>query len=276
MRKHSKNKKKYLSAIYILWMLVFTIIPLGLVVYFSLTTIDGKFTFENLKNIGEYTPVFLSSIKLSAISTALCLLLGYPFAYIISKVKASKQVIFMIFIMLPMWINFLLRTYAWMTLLENNGIINRLLSFIGIGPVHMINTQGAVVLGMVYNFLPYMIIPIFNVMTKIDKSYIEAAQDLGANNRRVMTRIIFPLSMPGVVSGITMVFVPAVSTFIISTMLGGGSNMMIGDLIELQFLGGSYDPNLGSALSLVLMVLILISMGIMNEFDSGEEDVLAV
>ncbi|MBQ6380907.1 MAG: ABC transporter permease [Clostridia bacterium] len=276
MRKHSKNKKKYLSAIYILWMLVFTIIPLGLVVYFSLTTIDGKFTLENLKNIGEYTPVFLSSIKLSAISTALCLLLGYPFAYIISKVKASKRVIFMIFIMLPMWINFLLRTYAWMTLLENNGIINRMLSFIGIGPVHMINTQGAVVLGMVYNFLPYMIIPIFNVMTKIDKSYIEAAQDLGANNRRVMTRIIFPLSMPGVVSGITMVFVPAVSTFIISTMLGGGSNMMIGDLIELQFLGGSYDPNLGSALSLVLMVLILISMGIMNEFDSGEEDVLAV
>lgn len=276
MRKPSNNKKKYLSAIYILWMLVFTIIPLGLVIYFSLTTIDGKFTLENLKNIGEYTPVFLSSIKLSAISTALCLLLGYPFAYIISKVKASKQVIFMIFIMLPMWINFLLRTYAWMTLLENNGIINRLLSFIGIGPVHMINTQGAVVLGMVYNFLPYMIIPIFNVMTKIDKSYIEAAQDLGANNRRVMTRIIFPLSMPGVVSGITMVFVPAVSTFIISTMLGGGSNMMIGDLIELQFLGGSYDPNLGSALSLVLMVLILISMGIMNEFDSGEEDVLAV
>jgi len=197
MRKPSNNKKKYLSAIYILWMLVFTIIPLGLVVYFSLTTIDGKFTLENLKNIGEYTPVFLSSIKLSAISTALCLLLGYPFAYIISKVKASKQVIFMIFIMLPMWINFLLRTYAWMTLLENNGIINRLLSFIGIGPVHMINTEGAVVLGMVYNFLPYMIIPIFNVMTKIDKSYIEAAQDLGANNRRVMTRIIFPLSMPG-------------------------------------------------------------------------------
>ncbi|MBQ3431485.1 MAG: ABC transporter permease [Clostridia bacterium] len=276
MSKKKTNKKEYLAAPYIVWMIVFTIIPMALVIYFSLTTIDGKFTFDNLKNIGEYTPVFLSSIKLSAISTILCLLLGYPFAYIISKVKMSKQMIFMIFIMLPMWINFLLRTYAWMTLLENNGIINKFLGLFGIAPVHMINTQGAVVLGMVYNFLPYMIIPIFNVITKIDKSVIEAAQDLGANQFHVMTRIIFPLSMPGIVSGITMVFVPAVSTFIISTMLGGGSNMMIGDLIDLQFLGGSYDPNLGSALSLVLMVLILISMGIMNEFDSGDGEVLSV
>ena len=276
MKSSANNTKKVLAAPYILWMLIFTVIPLGLVIYFSLTNVDGKFTFENLKNIGEYTPVFLSSIKLSAISTVICLLLGYPFAYIISKVKAKKQMVFMIFIMLPMWINFLLRTYAWMTLLENNGIINKLLGLIGIGPVHMINTQGAVVLGMVYNFLPYMIIPIFNQMTKIDKSVIEAAQDLGANGAKVISKVIFPLSMPGIVSGITMVFVPAVSTFIISTMLGGGSNMMIGDLIELQFLGGSYDPNLGSALSLVLMVLILISMGIMNEFDSGEEDMIAV
>ncbi len=275
VKNKQKNKLKYLSGIYVFWMIVFTVIPLLLIIYFSFTTTEGKFTFENIKNIGEFTPVFLSSIKLSAISTIICLLLGYPFAYIISKINASKQMIFIIFIMLPMWINFLLRTYAWMTLLENNGIINKLLSLVGIGPVHMINTQGAVVLGMVYNFLPYMIIPIFNVITKIDKSCIEAAQDLGANHVRVMTRVIFPLSMPGIVSGITMVFVPAVSTFIISTMLGGGSNMMIGDLIELQFLGGSYDPNLGSALSLVMMVLILISMGIMNEFDTGE-DVMAL
>lgn len=276
MKNNLKNRKYLIASPYVVWMLIFTVIPLSLVVFFSFTTIDGKFTFENLKNIGEYTPVFLSSIKLSAISTAICLLLGYPFAYIISKVKASKQMVFMIFIMLPMWINFLLRTYAWMTLLENNGIINKLLGLFGIGPVHMINTQGAVVLGMVYNFLPYMIIPIFNVITKIDKSVIEAAQDLGANSFRVITRVIFPLSFSGIVSGITMVFVPAVSTFIISTMLGGGSNLMIGDLIELQFLGGSYDPNLGSALSLVLMVLILISMGIMNEFDNGGEDMIAI
>ena len=274
--KNKRNNKKLLASVYIIWMLIFTIIPLGLVVYFSLTDINGAFTFENLKNIGEYTPVFLSSIKLSAISTILCLLLGYPFAYIISKIKASKQTVILIFIMLPMWINFLLRTYAWMTLLENNGLINRFLGLFGIAPLHMINTQGAVVLGMVYNFLPYMIIPIYNVITKIDKNVIVAAQDLGANSFNVMTRVIFPLSTPGIVSGITMVFVPAVSTFIISTMLGGGSNLMIGDLIELQFLGGSYDPNLGSALSLVLMVLILISMGIMNEFESGEEEMIAI
>lgn len=275
-KKTSRNNKKYLSSAYIVWMLIFTIIPLGLVVYFSLTDVNGNFTFNNLKNIGEYTPIFLSSIKLSAIATVLCLLLGYPFAYLISKFKASKQTVFLIFIMLPMWINFLLRTFAWMTLLENNGLINKFFGLFGLGPFQMINTQGAVVLGMVYNFLPYMIIPIYNVITKIDKNVIEAAQDLGANNVKVISKIIFPLSMPGIVSGITMVFVPAVSTFIISTMLGGGSNMMIGDLIELQFLGGSYDPNLGSALSLILMVLILISMGIMNEFDSGEEEIIAV
>lgn len=274
--RNKRNNKKLLASVYIVWMLIFTIIPLGLVVFFSLTDKNGSFTFENLKNIGEYTPVFLSSIKLSAISTVICLLLGYPFAYIISKIKASKQTVILIFIMLPMWINFLLRTYAWMTLLENNGLINRFLALFGIAPLHMINTQGAVVLGMVYNFLPYMIIPIYNVITKIDKNGIVAAQDLGANSVNVMTRVIFPLSTPGIVSGITMVFVPAVSTFIISTMLGGGSNLMIGDLIELQFLGGSYDPNLGSALSLVLMVLILISMGIMNEFDSGEEEMIAI
>ena len=274
--RNKRNNKKLLAFVYIVWMLIFTIIPLGLVVFFSLTDKNGSFTFENLKNIGEYTPVFLSSIKLSAISTVICLLLGYPFAYIISKIKASKQTVILIFIMLPMWINFLLRTYAWMTLLENNGLINRFLALFGIAPLHMINTQGAVVLGMVYNFLPYMIIPIYNVITKIDKNVIVAAQDLGANSVNVMTRVIFPLSTPGIVSGITMVFVPAVSTFIISTMLGGGSNLMIGDLIELQFLGGSYDPNLGSALSLVLMVLILISMGIMNEFDSGEEEMIAI
>lgn len=274
--KNKRNNKKLLASVYIVWMLIFTIIPLGLVIYFSLTDTSGGFTFENLKNIGEYTPIFLSSIKLSAISTILCLLLGYPFAYIISKIKASKQTVILIFIMLPMWINFLLRTYAWMTLLENNGLINRFLGLFGLGPFHMINTQGAVVLGMVYNFLPYMIIPIYNVIIKIDKNVIVAAQDLGANSFNVMTRVIFPLSTPGIVSGITMVFVPAVSTFIISTMLGGGSNLMIGDLIELQFLGGSYDPNLGSALSLVLMVLILISMGIMNEFESGEEEMIAI
>ncbi len=271
-----RNKKKLLFAPYMIWMLIFTVIPLALVIYFSFTDINGKFTFENIINMGDYTPVFLSSIKLALIATLICLLIAYPFAYIISKIKAKKQVILIMFIMLPMWINFLLRTYAWMTLLENNGLINRFLGIFGIEPLHMINTEGAVILGMVYNFLPYMIIPIYNVMTKIDKSCIEAAQDLGANSFHVIKRVIFPLSTPGIVSGITMVFVPAVSTFIISTMLGGGSNMLIGDLIELQFLGGSYDPNLGSALSFVLMILILISMGIMNEFESDRDDMVIV
>jgi len=174
-------------------------------------------------------------------------------------------------IMLPMWMNFLLRTYAWMSLLEDTGLINQFLQLLGLNPVHMINTSGAVVLGMVYNYLPYMVLPIYSILTKMDTSVIEAAQDLGANNTKVFLKVVFPLSIPGVISGITMVFVPSVSTFIISKMLGGGGNLLIGDLIDMQFLGNAYNPNLGSAISLVLMVLILICMGIMNQFDDGDE-----
>jgi len=177
-------------------------------------------------------------------------------------------------VMLPMWMNFLLRTYAWMTLLGNNGIINTLLGYVGLGPYKMLNTEGAVVLGMVYNYLPYMILPLYSVMEKIDKSLIEAAADLGCNGARVLAKVIFPLSLPGVTSGITMVFVPAISTFIISRMLGGGGNLLIGDLIEMQFLGNSYNPNLGAGISLVLMVIILLIMTIMNQFDSDDEKVL--
>ena len=172
-------------------------------------------------------------------------------------------------VMLPMWMNFLLRTYAWMTLLEDNGLINGALAALGLPRAHMINTSGAVVLGMVYNYIPYMILPLYSVLTKIDRSVIEAAQDLGANSREVFLKVVVPMSMPGVISGVTMVFVPAVSTFIISKMLGGGGNLLIGDLIDMQFLGSAYNPNLGSAVSLVLMVIILICMGIMNQFDDG-------
>ena len=178
--------------------------------------------------------------------------------------------IYLLLVMLPMWINFLLRTYAWMSLLEDNGLINNMLAAVGLPRIHMINTAGAVVLGMVYNYIPYMILPIYSVLTKIDNSVIEAAQDLGANNRNVFLKVVLPMSMPGVISGVTMVFVPAVSTFIISKMLGGGGNLLIGDLIDMQFLGSAYNPNLGSAISLVLMVIILICMGIMNQFDDGE------
>ena len=173
-------------------------------------------------------------------------------------------------VMLPMWMNFLLRTYAWMTLLERNGLINRFFALFGLGPFEMINTQGAVVLGMVYNYLPFMILPLYTIMVKIDDRIIEAAQDLGANSFHVFSKVVLPLSVPGITTGITMVFVPAVSTFIISRMLGGGGNLLIGDLIDLQFLGNAYNPNLGAAISLVLMVLILLCMSIMNQFDNDE------
>ncbi len=255
------------SAIYIIWMTLFTLIPMALVLYFAFTNPMGKFTLDNIINVGRYSSIFLKSIWLGALSTIICLLIGYPLAYMISKVNTKYQNIMVMLIMLPMWMNFLLRTYAWMTILENNGIINNILSSIGIAPLSLINTSGAVVLGMVYNFLPYMILPIYSIIVKIDKKIIEAAQDLGAGKRKVFSKILLPLSIPGIISGITMVFVPAVSTFIISKMLGGGSNILIGDLIEMQFLGNSYNPHLGSAISLVLMILILISIGIMNRFD---------
>ena len=264
------NKKKYLAAPYIVWMIVFTIIPMALVIYFSLTTIDGKFTFDNLKNIGEYTPVFLSSIKLSAISTILCLLLGYPFAYIISKVKMSKQMIFMIFIMLPMWINFLLRTYAWMTLLENNGVINAILKFLRLPLIHIINTPGAIVFGMVYNFLPFMVLPLYNSLAKIDENVINAARDLGANNVQTFFKITLPLTIPGIMSGITMVFVPALTTFVISNLLGGAKILLIGNVIEQEF-SQTNNWHLGSGLSLVLMIFIVISMIISAIFDKDGE-----
>ena len=254
---------------YLIWMAIFIIVPTALVVIFAFTDKSGAFTLQNLESVGQYSNVFLRSIWLGAISTFICLALGYPFAYLVAKTGAGRQNVIIMLVMLPMWMNFLLRTYAWMTLLEDSGIINRFLNMCGLPTVHMINTQGAVVLGMVYNYIPYMILPLYSVLTKIDPSVIEAAQDLGANSRKVFLRVTVPMSMPGIISGVTMVFVPAVSTFIISKMLGGGSNLLIGDLIDMQFLGSAYNPNLGSAISLVLMVLILICMGIMNQFDEN-------
>lgn len=262
-------KAKSASYPYVVWMAVFIVVPMALVVVFAFTDRNGSFTLQNIRDVGQYSNVFLRSIWLGAVATVICLVLGYPLAYIISRVRAKRQNLMIMLVMLPMWMNFLLRTYAWMTLLEDSGFINRALGFFGLPAVHMINTQGAVVLGMVYNYIPYMILPLYSVLTKIDRSVIEAAQDLGANSRTVFLRVTFPMSMPGVISGVTMVFVPAVSTFIISKMLGGGSNLLIGDLIDMQFLGSTYNPNLGSAISLVLMVLILICMGIMNQFDEN-------
>ena len=266
------TRNKWISGPYLVWMVLFIVVPMGMVAWFAFTdNVTGVFTLDNILRIGNYSNVFVRSIWLGALATLICLLIGYPLAYIISRVDEKYQNVIVLLIMLPMWMNFLLRTYAWMSLLEDNGIINNLLAAIGLPRIHMINTSGAVVLGMVYNDLPYMVLPLYSVLTKIDGSVIEDAQDLGANRFQVFRRVIFPMSMPGIISGITMVFVPSVSTFIISKMLGGGGNMLIGDLIEMEFLGNSYNPNLGSAISLVLMVLILISMGIMNQFSDGED-----
>ena len=231
------KKTKWTASPYLVWMVAFIAVPLAIVVYFAFTDKAGHFTLENIMGLGAYTTVFARSIVLAAIATAICLVLAFP-----------------------MWMNFLLRTYAWMSLLEHNGIINRFLGLLGVGPFNMINTSGAVVLGMVYNYLPYMVLPLYTIMVKIDNSVIEAAQDLGANVYHVVAKVLVPLSMPGITTGITMVFVPSISTFIISRMLGGGSNLLIGDLIELQFLGNSYNYNLGSAMSLVLMVIVLLCM----------------
>ena len=224
------------------------------------TTRDGAFTLENITGLGAYTTVFARGIVQAVIATVICLIIAFPIGFMLSRMAPAHQKMMQMLIMLPMWMNFLLRTYAWMTLLENNGLINRFLGLFGIGPLHMINTSGAVVLGMVYNYLPYMILPLYTIMVKIDQSVIEAAQDLGANQFHILTRVLVPLAMPGITTGITMVFVPSISTFIISRMLGGGSNLLPGDLIEMQFLGNSYNYNLGSAMSLVLMVIVLLCM----------------
>ena len=261
---------RWAAAPYLVWMAAFIVVPLFIVIWYALTNSEGQPTLENLAAIGRYSSVFARSLLLAAEATIICLVLAFPVGYFLSRLRANKQHIMLMLVMLPMWMNFLLRTYAWMTLLERNGLINRLLDLFGLGPVEMINTSGAVVLGMVYNYLPYMILPLYTAMTKIDDSVIEAAQDLGCNTFKVVTRVLIPLSGPGIATGITMVFVPAVSTFIISRMLGGGSNLLIGDLIELQFLGNSYNLNLGSAMSLVLMVIVLLCMSFTSSFDESE------
>ena len=252
------KKLKVFAAPYLVWMAVFIVVPLLMVAYFAFTNEEGHFTLDYIANVGQY-------------ATVVCLVLAYPVSFILSRMKKHHQGTMLMIVMLPMWMNFLLRTYAWMTLLGNNGIINNLLGMIGIGPLKLINTEGAVVLGMVYNYLPFMILPLYSVMVKIDKSLIEAASDLGCNPVSTLFRVVVPLSVPGIMSGVTMVFVPAISTFIISRMLGGGSNLLIGDLIEMQFLGNAYNPHLGAGISLVLMVIILLIMTIMNQFNPDDQ-----
>lgn len=261
---------KTLAIPYVVWVLIFTIIPLALVVFFAMTDSDGNFTLDNLFQMSDYMSVLFRSIIFAIIATVVCLVIAFPAAYIISRAQSMNQSSLIILVMVPMWISFLLRTYAWMTLLEPNGLINKLFSLIGLGPFELINNPGAVILGMVYNYLPFMILPLHSVMTKIEQHTVEAAQDLGCNKMTLVKKIILPLSMPGISTGIVAVFVPSVSTFVISRMLGGGTNDLIGDFIESQFLGNSYNPHLGSAMALVLMVIVLFMMSLFNQFGSEE------
>ena len=273
MNRRSAAASRLIASPYIVWAALFIIAPLFFVVYYSFTDSAGGFTLLNIQTLPKYLPTFLRSIWFGIVATIICLVIAFPLAYYISKKSDKAQRTFVLLIMLPMWMSFLIRTYSWMALLQDTGIINTFLGKLGIDPVHMINTGGAVILGMVYNFLPYMILPIYSVMAKLDYSMVEACQDLGGNGFNVLRRCIIPMSIPGVVSGITMVFVPSVSTFYISQKLGGGSFDLIGDVIERQF-QQSYNYNLGAALSLVLMVLIVISMAIMNHFSEGEGEMI--
>lgn len=270
MKRKESLGQRLCASPHIVWSAIFIVVPLIMVVYYAFTDRNGAFTLENISRLSDYTTTFLRSIWFGIIATVICLIIAYPLAYIIAQSKARVQSTMIMLVMVPMWMNFLLRTYSWMTLLEDTGVINNILGKLGIGPLHMINTAGAVILGMVYNFLPYMVLPIYTVMTKLDKSLIEAAQDLGGNKFVVFRDVVFPTTISGVVSGITMVFVPSVSTFYISQKLGGGSFALIGDIIEMQF-QVSNNFNFGAALSLVLMILILICMAVMNRFGDTDE-----
>ena len=284
-----RNKRAWFAFPYVIWMALFVVIPILIMLFYSLTaeveTADRTAfagSLENFTGMSLYMSVFGRSFWLALIATVICLLIGYPVAYLMSREGPGFQRVAMALIMLPMWMNFLLRTYSWMAILENNGLLNQLFQKLGVISLYnrltgsdidhfqMIRTSGAVVLGMVYNYLPFMILPIYTVLTKLDHRLTEAAEDLGANAVTVFRRVTLPLSVSGIISGITMVFVPSVSTFAISRLLGGGTQMMLGDLIENQFLGGAYNPHLGAAISMVMMVIVVICMLVMNHFGDGE------
>ena len=260
---------KLLDKPYALWAVLFVLAPLCMVVYYAFTDTSGAFSLHSVSQIPSYLSTILLSVLYGLAATVICLLLGYPFAYLISKHSARRQRTVVLLVMLPMWMNFLIRTYSWMTILGDTGVINSILTAVGLDPAKLINTGGAVILGMVYNFLPYMILPIYSVLSKLDGSLIEAAEDLGSSRRQVFRRVVLPMSLPGVLSGITMVFVPCVSTFYITQKLGGGQVVLVGDVIETQFQSAN-NYNLGAALSLVLMVLILICLGVMNRFGADD------
>ena len=265
-------KNKALAAPYLVWMALFTIVPLAIVAYYAFTDAStGEFTLANLANLGNYMPILIKSIWLALISSLICIVIGYPVAYFIANCKETTQRFLYMLVMLPMCISFLLRTLAWVALTEDTGIINNFITSLGLQPLPLIRNNGAVVLGMVYNYLPYMIMPLYTVIMKIDRRLIEAASDLGGTPSQVFTKVILPLSGPGILSGLTMVFVPAVSTFYISQKLGSTGTTLIGDVIESQF-KTAYNPNLGAAMSLILMVLIFVCVSIMNHFGENEDE----
>ena len=268
-------KKHLLAYPYGLWMAIFTIIPLALIIFYSIFTTDAAgfhFTLQHFKRVFEpiYLSVFFRSIKIAAISTIICLLLGYPMAMILAGKNLSKKSILVVLFVIPMWMNFLARTYAWMTLLEKNGLIASALGYLGINLPSLLYTENAVILGMIYNFLPFMVLPVYSVLVKIDKAVLEAAEDLGAPPATVFKRVIFPLSLPGVSSGVIMVFMPALTTFVISRLLGGAHFTLIGNLIEQQFLT-TRDWGFGAALSVVLMLMIMFSMSIALKYEKENE-----
>lgn len=269
--KKSSLSQKMLDKPYLLWSVLFIIVPLVMVVFYAFTDKTGAFTFSNIAQIKNYFPTILLSVLYGLAATVICVLIGYPFAYALSKHSVNTQRTMVLLVMLPMWMNFLIRTYSLMTILGDSGVVNNLLNALGLKSVHMINTGGAVIFGMVYNFLPYMILPIYTVLSKLDNSLVEAAHDLGSGRATTFKRVILPLSLPGLLSGITMVFVPCVSTFYITQKLGGGQIVLIGDVIESQFQSAN-NYHLGAALSFVLMILIFVCLGVMNYFDDGTQD----
>lgn len=259
-----------ISAPYALWCVLFIVAPLAIVAYYALTDANGNFTLANLSQLTMYTDTIARSVYFGLVATAICLVIAYPLAYIISRMKASAQKVLIMLIMVPMWMNFLLRTYAIMVLFEETGIINSFLESVGLNTIHIINTPGAVIFGMVYNYLPFMILPLYTSMTKLDNRLIEAAHDLGASGFQTLRDVMIPLTKSGIISGVTMVFVPSVSTFYISQKLGGGKYTLIGDVIEMQF-QTAYNYHLGASISLFLMVLILICLAVMNKFGDTED-----
>jgi spermidine/putrescine transport system permease protein len=271
------NKRSFLERFaavpHTVWAVLFILAPLLFVVYFAFTDTYGNFTLDNITMLSSYTHIFILSICFALIATAICLLIGYPLAYCMARMSEKARNVLLVLLMLPMWISLLIRTYSLMALLDNGGLISTFLTNLGFSKLTFIGTEGAVILGMIYDFLPYMVLPIFTSMTKLDKRYVEAAADLGCNSRQILSKVIFPLTMPGVISGVTMVFVPSISTFYISQKLGGGVFDLLGDTIERQF-QNAVTYHTGAAISLVMMILILISLAVMNKFSDSGEDII--